>query len=171
MVDKVKKVFGKIHVLDIIFVVLLIVVVIVVGMKLSIPREETIVNSTDIGLGNKDKQVVNITMITEPYEITLLNEIDIAAKLVENKDYIDGEVLSVEIVDHVVTKVDNNGDKVTKAHPYLKKAIVVAKATVSYKEPIYKLGTLGITENKEYHLNTNKVKLTTIITEIARIED
>jgi len=168
MADK-KKIFGKIHILDIFFILLVITVIIVMILKLNIPQEETVINTADLSIGNKSEIEAMITFKTAPFEEVMLKDIQVGDQLVELKDYIDGYVESVDIIDYDITMVDNNGDVVTAPHPYEKQAVIVVKATLSYKEPIYKLGTMQITEDKEFLFNTEKVKLETIVTDITPI--
>ncbi|MDA3847027.1 MAG: DUF4330 family protein [Vallitaleaceae bacterium] len=164
-----KKLLRKIHILDIFFIFLVITVIVVMVMKLSIPQEETVINTADLSFGSKTEQEVMITFITVPFEEIMLQEIHVGDQLVELKDYINGYVESVSIIDYDVTMVDNNGIVITEAHPYEKKAVIVVKATITYKEPIYKLGTMQITENKEFLFNTEEVKLETIVTDISPV--
>lgn len=168
--SKIIELISKIHILDIFFVLMVVAIIGVVVIKLSLPREDTVIGTSEL-LGSKSKMTVEMTMITEPYEVVVLDNIHEMAQLVELKEYMDGEILSVEIVDYLITKVDNNGTVVTGPHPFLKQAIVIARAAVTYKEPTYKFGTVGITENKEFHLNTDRVKLKTIITDISVISN
>lgn len=160
-----KKLFGKIHLLDILFILLVVAIVVVVAIKLIIPSEETVIGTTEL-LGSKTVETVEVTFMTEPYEVTALNNIKVGDKLVELKEYINGEIISTEIVDYEVTMVDNNGEMVTGSHPLLKRAVVTARAEVSFKDPTYKLGTIAITENKDFFMNTDTVRLKTIILSI-----
>lgn len=161
IIDNKGKIFGKLHLFDLIFFVLLIAVIIGALSKLS--------GGNIVSIGNSTKVKIAYTVITEPYREDYLTCIKPGKQLADGKKFLNGEVKEVEVVDYMVSAVDNNGDVIVGAHPYEKKAIIKVIAEVDYKEPIYKLGKQEIRVGARVFLTTEDCYLSSTITDMQLV--
>lgn len=156
MINEQGKLFGKIHIFDLFFLLLLIIVVLGAISKFS---SGSIIQFTT----NTKPVQVECVMKTEPYRDMYLESVQIGDMLAEDKKYLDGEITDIQIVDYEAAEIDNNGEMVVGTHPFKKQAIITIVATVDYKEPIYQMGKQEIREGAKVYLTTDTAKLSTIV--------
>lgn len=161
-IDSKGKIFGKLHIFDLIFGVLVIAVIIGALSKVS--------GDNIVSIGTSTKVQIAYTLITEPYREDYLKSIEPGKQLAEDKKFLTGEVTAVEVVDYMVSAIDNNGDIIVGVHPYEKKAIIKVIAEVDYKEPIYKLGKQEIRVGARVFLTTEDFNLSTTVTKMQEVE-
>jgi hypothetical protein len=160
--NKQGKLFGKVHILDVLVIIIAIVVVIIAFGRLS---------GNDIVSFNSGEDVrIRYTVLTYDYEAEYFKSLRVGDVLAEDKKYLDGEIVNIEIEDKIVSLVDNNGDVVTKAHPVMKRAFITMEATVEYKNPIYKLGKQELREGLPAFVVTEINNLSGIVSDLQVIE-
>lgn len=157
------KLFGKIHIVDILaFVVLVGVIVINVGSF-------SPAKITSYSQGKVVK--IQYEVITYEYSPLVFERLIPGTVLAQDKKYLDGKILDIEILDKVISLVDNNGEIVTAAHPLYKKAHITLEATVLYEDEAYKLGNQEVREGKPYFIITEWNNISAIVTNIEIIEE
>jgi len=162
LIDEKGKLFSIIHVFDLIFIIILVFVILGAVNKFS--------NGNLVSITQDTKKVyVKCTMETDPYRETYFQSIKIGDKLAEDKKYLEGNVTDIKIVDNIVTEVDNNGDIIKGAHPFLKKAIITFEVALDYKEPIYSMGKQEIRNGAFINLLTDKSRLSGTIINFEEI--
>lgn len=161
IIDKHGKLFGKVHIFDILICIVFIVVIFGAFNKLS--------GDALIDFGTGDKVEIEFWAETIPYAVEALECVKPGDKLAEDKKYLDGEIVEVKIVDANVSYPDNNGVVITGPHPYQKKAVIKAKAVVDKKNLIYELGKQEIREGQVIFLTTEKVSLSVIVTDYQEV--
>ncbi len=158
------KLFGKIHLLDLIILLALIGVVMTGIGRFS--GGEII----DFGSGTRSR--VRIEVITALYDEAYFYNLEKGMALADNKKYLtNSEITHVEIIDAEVTKVDNNGQVVTGVHPSKKRALVTIEADAEYKSPIYTIGQQEIREGYSHFILTEKTNLSGTISKMEVIDD
>jgi len=156
------KLFGKIHVLDILVVLLTIVVLFTGYGKLS--------GTEIVDFGDGTDVKIRYEIITSGYDALYFDNLKPGDIVAEDKKLLDGKIISVKIIDKIVTIVDNNGDIIRGSDPELKRAIVVIEATGEYKMPIYKFGKQELREGRPYFLVTELVNLSSVISQLEILE-
>jgi hypothetical protein len=156
------KLFGKIHVLDILVILLVIIVALTAFSRLS--------GNDIVSFSSSEDYKIKYSVLTYEYNESYFESARVGDLLAEDKRYLDGKITNVEIVDKVVTFMDNEGELVTGAHPDLKRALITVEATVEYKNSVYKLGKQEIREGKPNFVITERCNLSGIITDFQVIE-
>lgn len=156
------KLFGKIHVLDILVALVTIIVLFTGYAKLSGTEIVDFGDGTDIK--------IRYEVITGGYDALYFDNLKVGDIIAEDKKLLTGKIVSVDIIDKIITFVDNNGDIITGADPILKRAVIVVEATGEYKEPIYTLGKQELREGRPYFLVTELVNLSSVISQLEIIE-
>ncbi len=150
------KLFGKVHVFDII--VLLLVLVLVVGFVNKISGGNLMSS-----ISGQEEARVKVVVKTMGYPEEALQNIVIGDQLAENKQYMDGEIVDVEIIDMEVSMVNEDGEIVLGIDPTNKCALVTLEATAKYKEPVYSFGKQEFVSGSYIFLTTTTLNLKTIV--------
>lgn len=148
--------FGKIHLFDL--VMLFLILVLFVGLANKLTGGKLISAIT----GDKDVRV-KVVLQTREYPLEALENIKVGDKLAENKQYLDGEITYVEIVDRVVSFPNENGEVIMGSDPTAKSAIVTLEATAKYKEPVYSFGKQEFIPGSYLFLTTTTLNLKTVV--------
>ena len=156
------KLFGKIHVLDILVILVTIIVLFTGYAKLS--------GTEIVDFGDGSDVKLRYEVITSGYDPLYFDNLKVGDIIAEDKKLLAGKIISVDIIDKNVAIVDNNGDIISGADPELKRAVVVIEATGEYKLPIYKLGKQELREGRPYFLVTELVNLSSVISQLEIIE-
>lgn len=156
------KLFGKIHVLDIIIILVAIMVVITAVNRFS--------GTEIISFGNGEEVTIRYQVLTYSYEPEYFESMLINDRIVYDKEYLDGKIVNIEIIDKMVNLIDNNGDVVRGIHPTEKYALVTIEATAEYKNPIYTVGQQEIREGLPHFLTTEYSNLSGIVSSIEIME-
>jgi hypothetical protein len=162
IIDGKGKLFNKIHIFDLILILLAIIVLLTGYSRLS--------GDSIINFSGTSQVKLRYTVETYPYREAYFENLEVGDKLAEDKKYLAGEIVGVEVVDYYMTSVDNNGDVVTDINPLKSQAFVTIEATVDYGNPIYSFGSQELREGSPYFLVTDKCNLSAIITSIEVIE-
>ncbi|PKM54376.1 conserved protein of unknown function [Petrocella atlantisensis] len=157
------KLFNKIHIFDLLFLMLLIVVLLGAISKFS---GKNIINLTT----NTENVMVEFTVETYPFQEDYFASIKVGDKLAEDKKYINGTVTDVQIIDNILALPDNNGQMVTESDPYKKKALVTSRVEMSYKDPVYKMGKEEMVVGNIFYFTTEKVKLSSVIVDFKIVK-
>lgn len=157
------KLFGKIHMLDIIIVLALIGVVITAVGRFS--------GGEIIDLSSGTNQKVRIEVVTGLYDEAYFLNLEAGMQLAEDKKYLaESKIISVEIIDSEITKVDNDGNVVTGVHPTKKRAVVTIEALAEYKNPIYNIGKQEIREGYPHFILTETTNLSGVISKMEVLD-
>lgn len=156
------KIFGKLHIVDLL-ALLVIILVIVANVSDFSPDK-----LTSYSHGKEVK--IRYEVITYEYNPTVFERLVPGTVLAEDKKYLDAEIKDIEILDKSVSYIDNNGDTVVDAHPLYKKARMVIEATVIYEDEAYKLGKQEIREAKPHFIVTEWSNVSAIITEVEELD-
>jgi len=156
------KLFGKIHVLDILVALVTIIVLFTGYAKLS--------GTEIVDFGDGSDVKLRYEVITSAYDPLYFDNLKVGDIIAEDKKLLSGEIISVDIIDKDVAIVDNNGDVISGVDPELKRAVVVIEATGEYKLPVYKLGKQELREGRPYFLITELVNLSSVISQLEIIE-
>ncbi|GKX30360.1 hypothetical protein SH1V18_28400 [Vallitalea longa] len=159
LVNKQGKLFGKIHLVDCIFIALIIILLVSVLNRFTFSKVDVITN-------NSQNIIAEITVETYPYRQEYLNSISVGDKIAESKKYLDGEIKQIDIIDDDIALIDNNGDTVVGAHPFLKKAKVDIEIQVKVDGNKIKLGNQELVAGTNIFLTTDKAYLSAIVLDI-----
>ncbi len=162
MMNKQGKVGGKIHVFDL----LLILVVILVG----ITAFERLTDNELISFSQEEDIKVRYEVVFTEYNSEYFTSVEIGDQLAEDKKFLTGEITNISIEDRIITRVDNNGQVISAADPLKKKVTIEVEATASYENPIYKIGKQELREGLPHFLVTQRSNLSGVISELERIE-
>lgn len=157
------KLFGKIHLFDLI--VFLLLVIMLLGMVNRLTGGKLI--SSFSGAAEKKVEVV---LRTREYPVESLNAIEIGEQLSENKQYLDGKVTAFEVREREVSYLDENGKIVVGNDPYYKWADVTIVATMKYNEPVYSLGKQEYVPGSNVFLTTMRLNLKSVVMSIKEVE-
>lgn len=163
IINKDLKLFGKIHLLDILIIVLFLFLLVGLVDKFS---DGKLVSS----LSGASDLKIRVSFVTEPYYEESLKNIKIDDKLVDNKKYLDGKISNVEIIDYKISKLDNNGENIVGSHPDYKRANVEVICTVKYAPPVYSFGKQEFTEGNIVFLTTETINLKAYVTKIEKVK-
>ncbi|NDL66511.1 DUF4330 family protein [Anaerotalea alkaliphila] len=165
LLDSNWKFFGKVHVFDLLF--LLVLVAALAGVL-------NRVSGGDLAsmAGGSKPVPVRMTLKTFEYDPAYYQSLEAGAELVEDKMVFEGSrIVSVDLQDAPITLVDNNGDVVNGSNPLRKVALVVVEATATRKGPIYELGKQELRVGAGFFLTTEDNKLSTIITAFQPLDE
>lgn len=162
LVDKQGKLFGKIHIVDCIFIILIVVLMMSILKRITFNKVD--VASTNIS--NNEEVTAEITVETYAYRQEYLNSLRVGDKIAESKKYLDGKIKEIEIIDHNVVLMDNNGEQVLGVHPFLKKAKVVVEIQVIVDGTKIKLGNQELVAGTNIFLTTEKSYLSAMVFDI-----
>lgn len=157
------KLFGKIHLFDLIVFFLLLVMLFGVGNRLTGGK---LISSFNAAAEKK----VEVVLRTREYPLTTLNAIEIGEKLSENKQYLDGEVKAVKLMEREVSYLDDKGQVVLGNDPYYKWADVTIVATMKYNEPVYSLGKQEYVAGSNVFLTTTRLNLKSVVMSVKELE-
>jgi len=166
VIDKNWKLFGRIHLLDLIPLVLILLIVIGIGSKMGVG--ETLLSS-----GTEEKKLLRIMCQTEPMDPIMLKNIQVGDRLAENKGYIPAKIISVDIIENQVGLRDNKGQEVVGINPLAKVAMIGIEIETTFKEPMYLVKSKDINEvfiGKKFYMTTQDSKLVVIVTGLEEVE-
>lgn len=164
LIDKKGKLFGRIHIFDI--VVILVFIAVILGAMNKFSSGNII--SFD---GGSKKVHVTYWVETNEYRPEYLETLKVGDVLSEDKTYLDAKITDVKIIDDNITRVDNNGNIVVGPHPFYKRALVQVDGTLDYKEPLYDLGKQEVRVGAVIFLTTDKVDLSVVVTDFQVVQD
>lgn len=163
LIDEKGKIFGKVHIFDIIIAFVFVAIVLGALNKFS--------SSNIISFGGGSEAIkCEFWVETNEYAPEYFDTLKVGDLLAEEKKYIDGQIAEVEIVSFDVTEVDNNGDTVVGTHPFFQKARIKVTATLDYKKPLYSLGKQEIRVGAIMFLTTEKSKLSATVTDFNVVQ-
>ncbi|MDF1617241.1 DUF4330 domain-containing protein [Petrocella sp. FN5] len=163
LITKEGKLFNKIHLFDLLFLMLLIVVILGAISKFS---GKNIINLST----NSENIMVEFTVETYPFHEDYFASIKVGDKLAEDKKYINGTVTDIQIIDNMLALPDSSGQMVTGPDPLKKKALVTTRVEMSYNDPVYKMGKEEMVVGNIFFFTTEKVKLSSVIVDFKRVE-
>lgn len=162
LIDERGRIFGKINILDLIFILALVLIIFVSVTKIFNRNVLEMVGSQEY------KRVeVEAVIFEESGYLDVIKEGD---TLGETREYLDGEILSVEIEPVEVLNLDENGNEVISIDPTREKANVVFTAQVLYQDSTYKLGEQELREGKSIFLESDLYKLSTQVVNMEVID-
>ncbi|GMQ60194.1 hypothetical protein AN1V17_45940 [Vallitalea sediminicola] len=126
------KLFGLINIIDLITIVLIIALVLGAFYKFK-------GNDINVLGSNQTKEVEYVVRLVPNYGY-FFEQYNIGDKLVQDKRVLDATITDIKIEDYYKTVQDENGEVSSQKHPFYKQAFITIKATVSDKDPIFKLG-------------------------------
>lgn len=159
-IKKTKK--SKIHILDI------LVIIAIIGVVITGISRLTNIDIIDVGSGDHVKIKYEVT--TYEYNPVYFENIKIGDTISEDKKYMSAKITDIKIIDSIKRDYDNNGNVIQAPDPIVKKAVVTIEADAQYKNPIYQLGNKEIRQGLPYFLETEKAKLSCVISKIERID-
>lgn len=159
LVDRQGKLFGKIHLVDCVFIALMIILIVSVLNRFTFSKVDVITNKSQ-------SATAEITVETYPYRQEYLDSISVGDKIAESKKYLDGEIKQIEIINNDVALIDNNGDTVVGAHPFLKKARVDVEIKVNVDGNEIKLGNQELVAGSNIFLTTDHAYLSAMVIDI-----
>lgn len=157
------KLFGKIHIFDLI--VFLLLAIMILGMANRLSGGKLISSFT----GAAEKRV-EVVLRTREYPLESLNAIEIGEQLSENKQYLDGEVKAFEIMEREVSFLDEKGELIVGPDPFYKWADVTIVATMKYNEPVYSLGKQEYVPGSNVFLTTTRLNLKSVVMSIKEVD-
>lgn len=157
------KLFGRIHVFDLIVVLLLVVVILGTVNKLT---GGNLISSLT---GDRDVRV-RVVFQTVEYPVEALKSINIGDKLAENKQYLDGNIMDVEIIDNMVSHQDETGEMVYGKDPAYSLARVTIEATAKYGGAVYSFGKQEFVPGSFLFLTTTNINLKGTVVECSEIK-
>ncbi|WP_273322459.1 DUF4330 domain-containing protein [Vallitalea guaymasensis] len=163
LLDKQGKLFGKIHLVDTIFIILIIILVISV-IKRSASGNVKVFN------GNSHKVKVELTVETYAYREEYLQSLNVGDEIAEDKKYLDGKITDINIIDDQIALTDNNGDVIIGAHPFKKKGRIIIEVQADKNGNSIKMGKQELVVGSNLFLTTEKSDLSTKIMNIEVIE-
>ncbi|PKM49135.1 MAG: hypothetical protein CVV02_17465 [Firmicutes bacterium HGW-Firmicutes-7] len=163
LIDNKGKLFGKLHILDIVVVLIFVAVVLGAINKFS--------GGNLISFDGGTKEVnAEIWVETIEYRPMYLESLKVGDIIAEDKKYLDGKIVEVEIIDYMVSGINNEGSGVVGPHPFYKKAKVKIEAIIDYKEPIYSFGKQEIREGAGIFLTTETSNLSVLVTDFKILQ-
>lgn len=163
LIDKSGKLFGKVHIFDIVIAMVFVTIILGALNKFS--------GGNLISFSGGTKQVdVVYWLETNEYRPEFLESIHVGDVLAEDKKFLDGKIEEIEIIDFNVTEVDNNGNTVVGIHPFMKKARVKVSATLNYNDPLYDLGKQEVRVGAILFLTTEKADLSVTVTDFKVVQ-
>lgn len=157
------KLFGKIHLFDVIVILLLLVMLMGLANRLS-------GNKLISSLTGASEKKIEVVLRTREYPVESLKSIKIGEQLSENKQYLDGEVTAFEILERKVSYVDENGVTVVGDDPFYKCADVTFVAKARYNEPVYTIGKQEYVAGSNVFLTTGSLNLKAIVISVKEID-
>lgn len=165
IVDSKWKLFGKVHVFDVLFI--LVALLVVVGF-LNKASGGNIASLT----GGTKPVVMECTVLTYEYDPLYFTGLKVGAQLAEDKSFFKGsEIVSIDLQEFNVSLINDEGQMITGPHPFKKKATVKVRFTADYKEPIYKLGKQEIRVGAPFFITTETCKISAIVIDMKPIKE
>lgn len=147
IINKEGKVFNKINILDLIFIVAIIFLIFLSVIKMM---------GKDLDDISLDSQIRTIKVeVSVVMDKGYLDTIRIGDRLGETKQYLDAYVESVEIEPVMVTNVDDMGNTIVSEDPLKESAKVVFEATIPFESNSYKLGKQELRQGKIIFLESD----------------
>ncbi len=162
MINKQGKVAGKIHIFDI----LILLVILLVG----ITAFERLTDNELISFSQEEDVKIKYEVVFTEYSQDYFTSVAVGDQLAEDKKYLDGKVTNILIEDRMITRVDNEGKAISAPDPIKKKVTIEVEATATYENPIYKIGKQELREGLPHFFVTQKCNLSGVISQLQRIE-
>ncbi|MCT4598519.1 MAG: DUF4330 domain-containing protein [Vallitalea sp.] len=151
------KLFGLINIIDLFTIILVIGVIVGAVYKFK---------GDDISIGNdKVKTMEYVVRLIPNYE-DYYKQFEIGDKIVEDKRALDATITNIEIKDYYSVVANEKGTVTKQKHPFFKEAFITIKATVTDKDPIFKLGKQEIRVGCSNFVTTKLCKLSGFIYEV-----
>lgn len=163
MINKKGILFNRIHVVDLVILLLVLVIggsILFKGSSEAIPT-----------FSKSELVKIQYEVTTYEYDPIYFTSMKNGDELTEDKRYLSGRILSFEIVDNLISDTDNTGTIITGPHPINKRAIFLIESTVEYKNEAYKFGSQEIRVGKPYFVNTDRISLSGVVTAIKIIKE
>lgn len=162
LIDKKGRILGKIHILDLLFILAVALVLVVSISK--------VLNQSVIDIsGSQEKRNVEVrATITE--ERGFLDVVQLGDILGEDKEYFDVEILSVEAVPVELVNLDNDGNRVVSTDPARERVSLLFAGELVYENMAYKLGSQELAPGKTVFLESDLYKLRAQIVEIKVVD-
>lgn len=154
------KLFGLINIIDLFTIILVIGVIAGVVYKFK---------GDDITIGNDKSKVMEYVVRLSPNYEDYYKQFKIGDKIVEDKRELDATITNIEIKDFYNVVTDENGTVIKQKHPFYKEAYVTVKATVTDKDPIFKLGKQEIRVGCSNFVTTKLCKLSGFIYKVIEL--
>lgn len=151
LIDDKGRIFNKINILDLLFIVLILFLVFMSVIKIFGAELEDL-TATD------ESFKVEFT-VRVPMNKGYLDVIKEGDQLGEMKQFIDAYVKEVEVREVMATNLDENGNEVVSVDPTMEVAHVVVSANAPYKNMSYKLGNQELREGKIIFLESQFYRL------------
>lgn len=126
------KLFGLVNIIDLITILLIIALVLGAFYKFK-------GNSINVIGTNNTKEMEYVVRLNPNYE-DYFKQLNVGDKLVRDKRVLDASITDINIQDYYESIADENGEISLQKHPLFKEAFITIKATVTDKDPIFKLG-------------------------------
>lgn len=151
LIDDKGRIFGKIHILDLLFI---LAVILIIFSSIAKILNRSVLDITT-PQEYRDVEVEVVVNEDEGY----LNIIKIGDILGEKRKYLDGEIISVEVDDVEERNLDENSNEIVSIDPTKEKANIVFTARVNYKDLNYMLGDQELREGKFIFLESDLYRL------------
>ncbi|MCT4542485.1 MAG: DUF4330 domain-containing protein [Vallitalea sp.] len=158
IINKKGKLFGLINIIDLLTIILIISLVLGAFYKFK-------GDDMNVLTSNKTKEMEYVVRLIPNYE-EYFTKYQVGDIIVEDKRELDGTITNISIEDYYTSVEDENGNVSLQIHPYFKQAFITIKATVTDKEPIYKLGKQEIRVGCSNFVTTKLCKMSGFIYEI-----
>ncbi|WP_113673660.1 DUF4330 domain-containing protein [Vallitalea guaymasensis] len=154
------KLFGLINIIDLITIFLIIALVLGALYKFK---------GNDISVlgSNKTKEMEYVVRLIPNYEY-FFEQYNVEDKLVQDKRVLDATITDIKIEDYYKAVEDENGVVSIQKHPLYKQAFITIKATVSDKDPIFKLGDQEIRVGCSNFVRTKLCEMPGFIYEVKK---
>ncbi|WFA09129.1 DUF4330 domain-containing protein [Tissierella sp. Yu-01] len=140
LIDDKGRIFNKINILDLLFIVLILFLVFLSVIKIFGANLEDLTATDE----NVNIEFTASIVMDKGY----LDVINVGDQLGETKQFLDAYIEDVEVVEVMATNLDQNGNEVVSVDPTMEKAEVVISANVPYKNMSYKLGNQELRQGK-----------------------
>lgn len=116
-----------------------------------------------------NQRLIRFEAISYTYEPETFNHLVEGVQLVEDKKYLQGHVVSVEVQPFIDSVLDNNGEVVHGEHPNYDKALITIEAVVTYEDEAFKFGNQEIREAKPFFIFTEHHQISTVVSAVEVI--
>lgn len=152
------KLFGKIHILDILVLAVAVMIVVTAIGRFT--------GAEIISFGESEAVTLRYQVMSYSYEPEFFESMTVGDSLATESEFLNGTIVAIEIIDRIETQVDNQGNEVSGVHPTEKYALITMEAEATHKNPIYKVGDQEIREGLPHFVMTEYSNISGIITEI-----
>ncbi|MCB5558756.1 DUF4330 domain-containing protein [Anaerosalibacter bizertensis] len=162
MIDKEGRIFGKINILDFIFIVLIVVLVFLSSLKL--------LNKDVSDLASKDELVTVEVETSAIMDKGYFEVVKVGDKLGETKQYLDATIKDIKKLPVEESNLDIDGNTVVSVDPLKEKAVITFEATVPYEKFVYKFGKQELRQGKAIFIESDLYRYKAKITNLKVVE-